>query len=145
MAFDSEGRGTGGQQALTIDANPIKVTSSTLNVTKNMVDKSDSGDYDPVTKMVQLLQMPQNLEVSFDIEGFFRIYSTPGNILAKVVSADPVPLVFMPDGTNALVTGDFHLTEFSAENPYDDMITFSATAVPDGPVDWGGNVAAPTS
>jgi hypothetical protein len=145
MAFDAEGRGTGGQQKLTIGGKAIKVTSCTPNVTKNMADAADSGDYDPTTKMIQLKRIPISVEVSFDVEGFFRLYSTPGDILAKVVSADPVPLVYMPDGVNALMSGDFHLNDFSSDNPFDDMITWSATAEPAGPVVWGGNVAAPAT
>lgn len=143
MGVDAKGRLTGGSQSLTLDGQVIHITTATPSATKNMANPTDTSDYDPVTKMLMVPNIPISVETSFDCEGYYRLSETPANIISLIYSADPIPLVFKLDATHQLIAGDFHMTDYSSDHPTDDLVTFSCTLVPEGAVVIGNPTAGP--
>jgi predicted secreted protein len=137
MGIDAKGRMTGSTATLSLATKAISISSATLNVTKNMVQPGDTSDFDPATGMIRIPNIPVSVETSFDVEGTFRLTETPADLLPMIYGSDPIPLIFKLTATDQYVAGDFHMTDFSSEHPYDDVVTFSCTLVPEGPFTVG--------
>jgi hypothetical protein len=112
----------------------IPITKATAKGTGKMADATDNGDYDQSTDLLYPTQLKVSAPTEIAIEGRFRKSVIPPNIIAAFYESNPGGLManFGLDSGTILGHGYFDLTDWQADVPVDDIVTYSATLKSNG-------------
>jgi hypothetical protein len=125
-------RTTGKQQSFTFNSQTIPITKCSPKITRVLADTTDSGDYSTTPDMIFPTQIPVSAPLELAIEGRFRFSSTPGLIAAAQTSLTNIPCAVSVNQGSELFHGNFDLSDFSYDGPYDDTVTYTATLKSNG-------------
>jgi hypothetical protein len=123
---------TGKQQSFAFSGSAIPITKCSPKITRKLADTTDSGDYVTSPDMIFPTQIPVSCPLELAIEGRFRFSSTPGLIAAAATSLTNIPAAVNVTPGSELFHGNFDLSDFSYDGPYDDTVTYTATLKSNG-------------
>jgi hypothetical protein len=126
-------RATGKNQFVTFNNVIIPITKVGVKINRKLADTTDSGDYYTTPDMLFPTQIPVSAPLELSIEGRFRYSSTPGFITAAQTSLTNIPCQVSITNGSQLAAGNFDLSDFEYDGPYDDVVTFTATLKSNGP------------
>lgn len=125
----------GTEQFLTISGSNIKLTKLTPEVAPKFADSSDTGDISPSNGLLGPSRLQVSAPVKIEAEGRYRVSSTPSAIIAKMFTGGgPYPVTCGPKTGNSQFSGNYDITNYKQDIPYDDVVTFSCTLESNGPV-----------
>lgn len=125
-------RTTGKNSFLLFNNVQIPITKTTPKVTRKLADTTDSGDYQQTPDMIFPTQIPVSAPLELAIEGRYRFSSTPGFLIAAQTSLTNIPCQIGLISGQPTFAGNFDLSDFQYDGPYDDTVTFTATLVSNG-------------
>lgn len=120
----------GNQVGLTFGGTEVKVTKVTPKVTKEMADSTDSGNYDATSKLIHREQLAHSISTELSVEGKFRTANpaTTSALLAKCYKGDAAAAgAVKVDPSTTLFSGNWDITDFEADIPIDNVVTFKCT------------------
>lgn len=124
---------TGKAAYLTISGTQIPFTKIGAKTERKLADATDSTDYDVATDLIWPTQLPVSASIELSVEGRYNLVSTPGTVIATLYSgATAVPCVFGLSGSAIYGHGNFDLSNFQADVPVDDIVTFTASLKSNG-------------
>lgn len=124
---------TGKQSYIIINGTYIPITKYTPKINRKLADITDNGDYDSNTDLIYPAQLPVSATTELSVEGRFRLSLTPiaiMGILYTGISAVPVKLGL--DAGHMFGSGNFDISDFQADVPVDDTVTFTCTLQSNG-------------
>lgn len=119
---------TGKASAFSFGGALFAITKATPKITRKLADTTDSGDYNSTNDMIYPTQLPVSAAVELSIEGRYRKSSVPSGIVATLftgVFAVPVQLAL--DAGSLFGHGNFDISDFQADIPVEDTVTFTCT------------------
>ena len=119
---------TGKASSMTWNTHTIAITKAAPKGTKSMADSTDSSNYDSVTGQLFKAQLPGDVQITLDVEGFFDRTTTPTNLLAAFFSDTLVAATVALDGSTTLISGNFDLSDFSLDITVPGAVVVSYTA-----------------
>lgn len=124
---------TGKQSYFYFNGYFIPITKATPKTSRKLADITDNGDYDTNTDLLWPTQLPVMAPVELSIEGRFRKSTIPGAILSILYTgATAVQTRFGLDTNTIYGSGLFDLSDFQADSPVDDVVTFTCTVRSNG-------------
>jgi hypothetical protein len=126
---------TGRAGSATVNAVALAITGWSAKLNKELADSTDSNNFDPASGQLYASQVPGVISMEATIEGNFDTAgSTSTNIIAKLKSDVPIPLVLKLTQAVTFGSGNFDLSnvDVSVAVPGSTMVTFSATAKSNG-------------
>jgi hypothetical protein len=111
----------------------IPITKYGRKATRKIADATDSGDYNANTDIIQPVGLPVSVSTEITAEGRYRFSVTPSLDQVTYSGAYQIPVVLGRTLTNPGGHGTFDITEYNEDGPYDDMVTWTATFVSNGP------------
>lgn len=95
---------------------------------------TDSTCYDPVNKLMWPVQKPISAPVTMLVEGWYDTIVIPNGVMLWLLTGlTGVPCsIFLRSGLE-LGAGNFDITNFEMGIPFDDMCSYSFTAISNGP------------
>lgn len=119
----------------------VYITKASPKFTREMADSTDSGNYDATSQMIHKEQLPVSLQTELSVEGMYRTGGTgptTSTLLAQLYSGNAaVTGTVKIDGSNQLITGKWDITDFEADVPIDNAVTFKATLKSNGTMTIG--------
>jgi hypothetical protein len=112
----------------------IPITKAGTKGNKTMADSTDSSNYDSGTSQLYKSQLPGDVQLELDIEGYFDTAQTGTTIISALTSDSTVTAAVKLNGTSTLCSGTFDLSnwECNLEVPGGTMVTFTATLMSNG-------------
>lgn len=130
MALD---RLTGKASSVNYNGTTLYITKYTIKGTKTLVDVSDTGDYDVDTDLIHQTQLASKVGWDLELEGYYRKSQTNAAVVASLYQgASAVPVVLGLDAGTKMGHGNFDLSDFSAEVPSEDKVSWKASAKSNG-------------
>jgi predicted secreted protein len=126
---------TGKQVNLTFDGVDVKVTKCTPKTTRELADTTDSGDYNSASGLIHRTQLAHTVSTELSIEGMFRLTSTSTltALLAKCYNGNAAAAGTLKlDGATNYLSGNWDISDFEADLPIDNAVTFKATLKSNG-------------
>ena len=112
----------------------IPITKLTIKPERKNADSTDSGDYNVATDMICPTQIPVSIKVTASIEGRFRRNTVaPAMYATMFTSLTQIPCTFGLDLSALAGHGLFDISNFQIENPMDEIQTYTAEIVSNGP------------
>ena len=103
------------------------------SIDRKLGDTTDSDDYDQATDMIYPSQVPISLQTKIDVEGRFNLQTTNAKLLVPLYSgATAVPVIVNITPTVVFGHGNFDVSNFSMEEPVDDIVTWKASMQSNG-------------
>jgi hypothetical protein len=106
-------------------------------------DTTDSNDFDASTNLVWNTQVPASAKMTIDVEGNYDVNGAQAPLVTAALNGAS-PLVIAELGFTATAVfgyGNFNVTNFKADSPMEDTVTYSATLTSNGK--WNNGVSAP--
>ena len=119
---------TGKAIVFRIAGTTIGVTKTKPKFTRNLVDVTDSTSYDSSSDLVWKEQLVNSMEGEFSIEGNYNVVTTPAAIITWLLTGGaPQTCSLTLSSGYVLGHGLFDISDFEADAPVEDKVTFTAT------------------
>jgi len=119
---------TGKASYVLLNNTQIPITKYSPKVTRTLADSTDSTDYDATIDMINMSQLPVTLSQELSVEGKWNLANTNQALLTMCYSGiTAVPVVLGLNAGALFGSGLFDMSDFSADSPINDTITFTCT------------------
>jgi predicted secreted protein len=130
---------TGKLHELTFGSQLVRTTKCSLKIAKETAESTDSSDYDATTELFHKSQLAHSAQVELAVEGYFYNVNGATGTIATVLLAcyagDSLAAgTINIDGTNALATGKWDITDFEADIDNTATVTFKCTLKSNGKI-----------
>jgi predicted secreted protein len=123
---------------LTYKGTRLSITKVTPKFTRGMADTTASDNYDVTSDLLWKSQIAVTGSMELSVEGRFDLNSTNSVILADLASGVAAqPVVLGLNATTVFGHGNFDISEFTADEPVDDTVNFTATLMSNGVFTFG--------
>jgi hypothetical protein len=111
----------------------IPITRINVRMTRNVATCTDSSDYDTDADLIGPTQIPVSGVCEGTIEGCYRRSSTPQALIANLMTGvTAVPCRFALDSQTLIGSGTFDITDFTLDDPLEDIVRYSCTVRSNG-------------
>lgn len=111
----------------------LTITKYSAKVSRDLVDTTDSDDYDAASDMVYPSQLAVKVGTEVSVEGNFKKSQTPAKLVAELYAGNAAGAAVLGLDAGALLGhGNFDLKDFECEVPITETVTWKGTLVSNG-------------
>jgi hypothetical protein len=126
-------KATGKQSYFSYGGVIIPIVRVNVRVTRVVATCTDSSDYDFNADLIGPTQIPVSAICEGTIEGRYRRSTTPSVLVEQLFTGiTAVPCVFGLDSQTVIGSGTFDITDYTQDNPIEDIVNFSCTVRSNG-------------
>lgn len=126
-------KATGKQSYFRYGGVQIPIVRVNVRVVRNVATCTDSSDYDLGADLIGPTQIPVSAIFEGTIEGRYRRSTTPSVLIENLFTGiTAVPCVFGLDSQTVVGSGTFDITDYTQDQPIEDVVNFSCTVRSNG-------------
>lgn len=109
-------------------ANTLFITKYSPKVTRKLADTTDTADYDPANDILRESYIPVRVGMELSVEGNMDLDKIPTTLFTDVLNGGAAVTATLHHDAGTLDGhGGFLITDFEADHPDDDTVTWKAT------------------